>query len=258
MSATREQVAMRDDDIFLISYPRSGSTWLRFLLANLLAPRSVAVTFANIEEFVPDVYVSATENLERHASPRILKSHEPFDPRYRRTVYIVRDPRDVAASYRAYLMKMNYLPEDLSAHDFLRRFVDGQLDTFGTWQEHVEGWLTARREDVDFLTTRYEDMRTDPLRELARIAEFVGAPAEPERLGKAIAASDIEAMRRLERATGHLWKPLRGSRPDGEFVRHGGIGSGIDEFPTGALTTMEDAWSDLLEDCGYSPATVAL
>ena len=43
---------------FPVSYPRSGNTWMRFLLANLLAPHET-ITFRNIENFVPDLHKSA-------------------------------------------------------------------------------------------------------------------------------------------------------------------------------------------------------
>ena len=46
-------VAVYADDTFIVSYPRSGNTWTRFLIANLLHPE-VEVGFANIDSFVPD------------------------------------------------------------------------------------------------------------------------------------------------------------------------------------------------------------
>ena len=71
-------------DVFLVSYPRSGNTWLRFLLANALRPEQA--TFTTVGEVVPDIYDETDRELLRRPSPRILKSHEPFDPRYPRVV----------------------------------------------------------------------------------------------------------------------------------------------------------------------------
>src|SRR5581483_8943536 len=86
-----------DDDMLLVSFPRSGNTWLRVLLANLLRPEPVTLT--TIEQVVPDVYANADADLLRVPRPRILKSHEPFDARYGRVVYLVRHPVDVAVSF---------------------------------------------------------------------------------------------------------------------------------------------------------------
>src|ERR671925_279845 len=85
------------DDVFLVSYPRSGNTWTRFLIANLIYP-SEPVNFANIESRVPEIYLWRDRDLRKLSRPRILKSHEYFDPRYKKTIYIARDPRDVAVS----------------------------------------------------------------------------------------------------------------------------------------------------------------
>src|SRR5208337_5516979 len=88
-------LAVRPDDTFLVSYPRSGNTWTRFLIANLLHPQE-HVTFANIERQVPDAEAQSSRYMRGVPSPRIIKSHSYFHPRYPRVIYIVRDPRDVA------------------------------------------------------------------------------------------------------------------------------------------------------------------
>src|SRR5438270_613556 len=101
-------------DVLLVSYPRSGNTWLRFLLANALRPAQVA-TFADVGAVVPDIYDEPDRDLLRRPVPRVLKSHEPFDERYRRVLYLVRHPADVAVSYYHYLIKMRQLPPGLVA-----------------------------------------------------------------------------------------------------------------------------------------------
>src|ERR671924_2206755 len=84
-------LTVRRSDVFLVSYPRSGNTWLRFLLANALRPAEAA-TFATFGEVVPDIYDETDRELRRRPSPRVLKSHEPFDRRYRRWARLRRAP----------------------------------------------------------------------------------------------------------------------------------------------------------------------
>src|SRR5271167_4419032 len=76
------------DDIFLVSFPKSGNTWSRFLLANLLYPERGA-TFANIHRLVLDPTDTTKRDFERMPRPRVIKSHECFDPRFGRVIYIV-------------------------------------------------------------------------------------------------------------------------------------------------------------------------
>ena len=63
------------DDVFIVSYPRSGNTWIRFLVGNLLDPDD-PITFANVELRVPEIYFFSDQQLLALTRPRILKSHE--------------------------------------------------------------------------------------------------------------------------------------------------------------------------------------
>src|SRR6266566_2478113 len=106
---TKRQAAARGltvypDDTFLVSFPRSGNTWTRFLVCNLVNPDD-PVTFVGIESRIPEIYDVPDRILRRFPRPRIIKSHESFDPRYRKVIYIVRDPRDVAVSYYEFQLK---------------------------------------------------------------------------------------------------------------------------------------------------------
>ena len=52
------------DDTFLVSYPKSGNTWVRFLLSNLLFPQE-DVGFANINRLLPAPGVSSKRYLKK-------------------------------------------------------------------------------------------------------------------------------------------------------------------------------------------------
>src|SRR5713101_9299626 len=113
------------DDVFLVSFPKSGNTWTRFLLANLIYPNQPA-TFANIHRLIPDPAGTTKRDFDRMPRPRIIKSHECFDPRYPRVVYIVRDPRDVAVSQYHYHRKLQRISDDSPIENFVTRFLAGE------------------------------------------------------------------------------------------------------------------------------------
>src|SRR5438128_1282186 len=133
-----------EDDVYLVSYPRSGNTWTRFLVGNLLQPDEPA-TFSNIETRVAEVYFNPDHKLRRLARPRILKSHEAFHPKYPRVIYIVRDPRDVAVSFYHHNVKARNIPDTYPMDDFVRRFLQAEFDPWwGTWADNVMSWITMR------------------------------------------------------------------------------------------------------------------
>src|SRR5439155_14093272 len=72
------RVEVRPNDVFLVSYPRSGNTWIRFLIGNLVCPDD-PVTFANVEQRIPSIYTYHNRVLRR--LPRILYSNDAYDNR---------------------------------------------------------------------------------------------------------------------------------------------------------------------------------
>ena len=242
-----------DDDAFIVSYPKSGNTWVRFMVARLLG-RSDPVGFATIEGLVPDIYQNTERQLLAVPRPRILKSHEYFDQRYKRSVYVVRDPRDVLVSYFHYHRKMGRIPQDFALRDYTGQFLAGGLDGFGTWREHVGGWLGARRNRPGFLLVRYEDLSADPAGELRRIAGLLDLPAGDATLEAAVAGASAEAMRESERREADRWRPLRNSRGEGMFVRRAAAGGWRDELPPPLAAEVRAAWGDLMAELGYDGA----
>jgi len=134
------------DDTFLVSFPRSGNTWTRFLIGNLVRPHE-SITFLNIEKVIPDTSALSNRYLERIPRPRIIKSHQFFDARYKKVIYIVRDPRDVVLSYYNFQRKYGEIDDQYPLEQYIPRFLAGDLPGligWGSWGEHVLSWLATR------------------------------------------------------------------------------------------------------------------
>ena len=127
---------MRSDDVFIVSYPKSGNTWVRFLLANVFYPEA-EVDFHTIHELIPEV---GNEEIRRSdlSRPRLFKSHAPYQPAYPRVIYILRDGRDVYTSYFHY--RQPDLDEETTFEEFLE---EDQWPC--RWAEHVRGWMQLNR-----------------------------------------------------------------------------------------------------------------
>src|SRR6516162_9005881 len=128
------------DDVYLVSYPKSGNTWIRFLIANVVYPEQNP-DFSNINDLLPDLEDMAIRDLKHVPRPRLLKSHQYFDPRYPKVIYIVRDPRDVAVSTYYFRIKRRAIADDFPLPQFVSCFVRGELNhSYGTWFENVGSW----------------------------------------------------------------------------------------------------------------------
>jgi len=244
-------LAVYPDDTFLVSFPRSGNTWTRFLIANLAYP-ALDVSFANIERLIPDNSSQSSRALKRTPRPRIIKSHEYFDARYPKVIYIVRDPRDVALSYYDFSRKYRHIDDACSLEKYVGIFVRSiPWSTWGTWGENVGSWIAARGRHPNFLLLRYEDMMRDTFGELRRVASFMGIPASPDQLAKAIAASSADRMRALEKSQSREWVATKGKRDDIPFVRQATAGSWKELLAPASVLEIETAWGDLMLALGY-------
>lgn len=253
---TKRQAAARGltvypDDTFLVSYPRSGNTWTRFLVCNLINPDD-PVDFADLESRIPEIYDVTDRELRAFKRPRIIKSHESFDPRYRKIVYIVRDPRDVLLSYYEFQMKRRVITEDVGLEAFIPRFMDSEFEPkTGCWRDHVLSWTATRGGQSNFLLLRYEDMLADTLTESKKIAAFLGVDASPERIARAVELSTADRMRKLEKEQSKEWKETSHTRQDKPFVRKATSGGWKSALPEHCVALLESAWGNVMRAVGY-------
>jgi estrone sulfotransferase len=177
------------EDVFLVSYPRSGNTWMRYLLANLLEP-NVDWNITNIGKIIPDLYERIPEDYAG-VQPRIFKSHEPFCDEYPRVIYLYRDGRDVSISYYDFYVKLKGYQGDFA--QFLSRMLQGDLP-YGSWQDHVSSWL-FRDEKKSFLAISYEKLYGDTQKELERVGTFLELSWAESEVRSAIAKSTLEKQK---------------------------------------------------------------
>ena len=249
------EITIFDDDVFLTSYPRSGNTWTRFLVGNFVNPNE-PVTFLNVERLVPDMYKTADWSLRRLPRPRVLKSHECFDARYRRVIYIVRDPRDVAISNYHWEMKLRSIPDGCPIEEFVPLWMDGNFwRRIGSWADHVNSWLATRQGHEKFLLMRYEDLQADQLRELGRVAQFMGLEPDSTRINQAIERSSAANMRKMEETQGKKWVATFHTRSDKPFVRKASSGGWRAILPENTVAYMESHWGPLMKQLGYPLST---
>ncbi len=253
---TGRQATVFDDDVFIVSYPKSGNTFLRFLVGRLINPH-VRITFSNIGYYIPDIHYfpdiykyASKQNINLNRG-RILKSHECFDPRYKNLIYLIRDPRDVAVSYWYHYLNVKLIDESYSKDIFYKKYIEGGLDMYGSWMENVGSWLGAREDTSGFLLIRYEDLLADPTAEAIKICNHLQIQSSTSLIENAVKNSSFEEMQNLERTASITWKPLKRTRKDIPFVRKGRSGQWKNELPSTISNEIEQKWYRLLKKLNY-------
>jgi hypothetical protein len=240
-------------DIFLVTYPRSGTTWISCIAAELMfnvTPRSMT----EVHHLVPDIYALPRRASVPFAQQYLIKSHEPLRGSsaygdYRRVIYLMRDPRDVMLSYHRFAAAVFNYRGDLSA--FARDWVCGRIWP-GSWQEHINSWLgpcsNPRTFNLDIL--RYEDFISDPINHSLKLAGLLGVPASRERVANVIADTSPDAMRRRA-AAGNPGAPAGfkavGAATSGSWKKI--IGGEHEQ----AIQVLEEFTADTMRRFGYEP-----
>lgn len=232
-------------DSFLASYPKSGNTWMKFMLAQSLG--GAAVDFDSVEGLIPDVGTHRGTPQLLPNQGRLIKTHEPYRPslrrHYRRAIYMVRDGRDVAVSYYFSMLRTGLFDGSFSA--FLDRFLAGRIGGFGAWHEHVLSWLEAEPRP---LVLRYEDLLDDPVGGLREATTFVGMSLSDERLQEIVEANTADAMRSKESGTRIDRERVRS---DINFVRSASSGEWREHFSGDDLSRFVGLAGTALDRSGY-------
>ncbi len=181
---------MAPNDALLASYPRSGSTWLRFLLFECVTGRPA--DFSSV-----DTYGSWKGPGVLPGGGRLISTHERYCDIDRKVIYLARDPRSIIIS--EYRLRQRQGNAEGSFDAFVPLFVEGKASPFGSWNNHVDYWvssLPARRGRLHLV--KYEDLRDGPEECLAEIVRFLGVPVDDSVIARAVDNNTLERMRSKE------------------------------------------------------------
>ncbi|MGH9243373.1 MAG: sulfotransferase domain-containing protein [Acidimicrobiales bacterium] len=180
--------------MLLIHYPKSGSTWLRFMLseAAIGVPadfESIADTFppAGRHEQAPRVLADGGRLVHTHEPPTAGTLSKPGV-----TVYLLRDCRDVIVSYFFHLQRRQRWDRTLS--EFVELFLRLGPDHHGTWASHVDRAFRAADRGKPVCIVKYEELVADPSPTLRAVLDRIGLTSAHD-LDTIVDRNSIAAMR---------------------------------------------------------------
>ncbi|WOI44154.1 sulfotransferase domain-containing protein [Acidovorax sp. BLS4] len=266
---------------WIASYPKSGNTWVRCLITSLQA-QGAPVKLHGLGKALPnaavrtwlEAYVDvASEDLnpdelramrlqayqlyaKQHCG--MLKVHDRYDAALfpadasLGTVYIVRDPRDIAPSWADHM--------GVDVETAIVRMADAEFTVgrgfsaftlqapqhLASWSEHVRSWLDDAPGPL--LLLHYEALLTEPLREAARLAEFLGLPADSGCVARAVSACNFQTLRSMEEEHGFIERRAVQQR----FFRQGRAGAWRGTLQPDQAERLAEQHGTIMQRLGYA------
>lgn len=237
-------------DVFLASYPRSGNTWMRFLLYELLTGKPT--DYAAVRRAIPYVGYHRNAAALLEDGGRVIKTHEVFRNAYRgkRAVYIVRDARDVAISEHKFRTRNGAYTKDFDS--FTDEFLEGRVQRFGSWSEHVTSWLDSDLAAGGRLhVVRFEELRSNTADVVQKVLEFLAVERSRRDIEAVVEANSVENMRRKEDASTMKKRISKSTPPDSRFVNKGAVGGWRGVLSEEQSRRIASSAGAVLERVGY-------
>jgi len=246
-------------DYVVVSFGKSGRTWLRVMISRVYQRRHA---------LSDDLIEYSNYHRANSALPRVLFTHDNYLRNYtghggdkaafagKRILLLIRHPADITMSQyfqwkhrmRPHKILLNeYPPVDTAVTPYQFMMGASGLSKVNRW---LNEWGVALNTLDSTLVVRYEDMRTDTLRELRRIADFMHMEATDAEVTEAVEWANFENMKQRETDAASSSERLRAGdvdKPDSFKTRRAKVGGYQDYFDDAEMATIADVIDQTLD-----------
>ena len=269
--------------IWIASFPKSGNTWMRALLANYILNRKEPYPINKLREFtlsdtrprffhdasgrpVEDLSQNDTLALRLKSQESIaqFKTHDVFvkthskygafrghalinDTVSKGAIYLVRNPLDLVVSYAAHLgVGIDEAIDAMGGSSNYSVESDTNVVTvLGSWSEHVDSWLTNK--NVPRVLVRYEDLVENPSKEFEKVLSALGIKIDQNQLNNTIEFSSFSELAKQESVSGFSERPPHAER----FFRQGVSGQWNNILQKSQIKKIVAAHGQVMKRLGY-------
>lgn len=260
----RQYAASDSFDIVIVSYPKSGRTWLQNILVELGKLSFDPQNEINEQTSISDALSKLGKS--DNGFPAILATHaksswEPVEPIHdeqqiqqddfsdfanQKIIFLHRDPRDVLVS-QYYHIKLRNNIKDIDKEDLISNNVVGIkkiIYFMNKWLNYSE----AHPEEIFRMS--YEEMKKSPLDTLKNMCIFMGMNIDEDTISQAIKASDIKKMQKKQASSTNKdpWTTTKTPKNTNSFQsRKGKVGEHKEFFSPEQLQRINDSINELLD-----------
>ncbi|MFP4046497.1 MAG: sulfotransferase domain-containing protein [Bacteroidales bacterium] len=273
--------------VWLASYPKSGNTWFRVFLSNLLSESnepvhinelketsiasarkpfdeitglpSADLTHEEIDMLRPEVYRFIAAEAEETVYKKV---HDAFitlpGGRYmfppevsRAVVYFVRNPFDVAVSFAHHsARKPKQMVEVINNPGYA--FCSKRTKLYNQLRQQLGDWSFhvkswTEQKEIPVLTLQYEAMKREPFEHFKRATGFLGLQKTDEEISKALENSRLDILQEQEKENGFKEKSIKAE----SFFRKGAVGEWKDVFTRQEVEKITAQHREVLKHFGY-------
>ncbi|PIK41885.1 putative sulfotransferase 1 family member D1-like isoform X1 [Apostichopus japonicus] len=213
-----ENMEVRNDDIFVAIYPKSGTHWMQEIVHLIIADghsekldvthRRIVAELADVKSPEMTATVGPTlRNIKDSPSPRVITTHLPCEllPKQSRekknkVIYVLRHPTDVYVSYYNFVLQYSEMirgtpiPHTQEMFDaFFDDLIGGRAE-YGDWFDNVIGYYEHRHDD-NFLFVHFESMKSDLEKVVRKVSSFIGRELDNTAVKRVVESASIQVMR---------------------------------------------------------------
>lgn len=272
--------------IWLASYPKSGNTWFRSFISNLISEQDEPVninamltdgiassrdlfddwtgieasdlTFDEIDLIRPDIYTRVIDDADRNLYVKIhdaytyLPDGRPLFPRHKaKAIYLIRNPLDVAVSFSYHsATTIDKAIASMGNDEFA--FCSGNNRLYNQLRQKLLSWSSHVRSWVDndimpVEVIRYEDMRNQPRETFKRAVAFIGLDYNDDKIMRAIQFSDFKVLKEQEEKNAFKERPPRAE----SFFRQGKSGDWVNHLTDEQVRRIITDHKEIMERFDY-------
>ncbi|XP_075453835.1 amine sulfotransferase-like isoform X3 [Ascaphus truei] len=253
-----QEFEIKDSDVFLVAYPKSGSTWSQQILSLIFneGHRNGTETIATTERVPWLEYNLNNVDYVALPSPRLFASNLiyhllPKDLRSKKgkVIYVTRNPKDVMNSYYHFENIIVHIKKSPNFEHFMEKFLAGDV-VGSSWFDHLRGWYT-HKDDFNILFINYEDMIRDLRSTVVQICKFVGKELDDESLDSVVKKATFKQMKMDPLANNESMPEKIMYKDRGDFMRKGTVGDWKNVMTVAQNESFDKIFQEKMKDLPF-------